>query len=223
MTGTPPDDFVPPPSCWRTIGVYGDGRPTCPWLARHHHCRHCEVFLSAARGLLARAPGEELLAEWAARLAEPEPAPPGPHEDVLVLVVGDRQAAVPVAAVREVVNVRTIRRLPPPAVSAIVGLVSVRGDLLPCVSLDIVLGGRPENPLAGRRLVVVGRGDEDAVALLVSDVAAVRRIEVVAESPDDLPDQVAERPLVRRVLQLGAADVPLVDPAVLVETLRRHE
>lgn len=222
MTGAAPGEFVPPPSCWRVVGVYGTVRPTCPWLATWHHCRNCEVFQAAGRALFRREPLAEHLEAWGRQLAEPPPVPAGAREDVLVLELGDRRVAVPVTAVRAVVNARTIRRLPPPHDAALLGLVSVRGELLPCLALEVVLGWPALDPAEGRRLVVLGTSDEDAAALLVTEVAAVRSIEVVAQTPDHLPDQVLERPLVRQVLRVDAADVPLLDATTLDDALRRR-
>jgi chemotaxis signal transduction protein len=219
MSGTAAETFVPPPSCWRTIGVYGEGRPTCPLLEGCHHCRNCDVFRAAGRALFERPPADGYLEDWSRQIAQPLPSPPGPHEDVLVLVLGERRVALPVASVREVVPVRALRRLPPPHDAAMAGLVNVRGELLPAVVLEAVLGWPLRDPLEARRLVVFGRTSDDAVALLVSEVAAVRRIETVAESPHDLPDQVVERPLVRQVLHLDGEEVPLVDAIVLDQVL----
>ena len=73
--------------CWNTIGVRGDR--TCPRLVEAVHCRNCPVYADAGRTLFDRPPPDGYAAEWAERLAAPEPEPPGEAHPVLLFRVGD--------------------------------------------------------------------------------------------------------------------------------------
>jgi chemotaxis-related protein WspD len=81
----------------------------------------------------------------------------------MVFRVGPEWLALPAEWIGEVVPLRAIHSLPHRKGRALDGLVNVRGELLPCFSLERALGIEPvaasgAGASAGRRLIVAGKG-----------------------------------------------------------------
>lgn len=156
-------------ACWRSIGVWGDR--SCPELPQHVHCSNCPVFVGEARGLLDR-PIDATYLAWltetvATRAEEAEP----PDRVVLVFGAGDEWFAIDAVAVRTVAPTTTVRRLPHRADPALLGLVSVRGELMPCVSLATLLGIPAAADGAGGPGLLVVLVDHDGTTALLVDAA----------------------------------------------------
>ena len=121
-------------SCWRRIGVYG-GDHSCERLAEAIHCRNCEVFHQAARGMFAR--------ESAAAPAEAVGRAVHAGDDersVLVFRIGSQWLGLPTAQLAEVAPDRPIRRRAHRTAGRLEGAVNVRGERHLCVSLAEMLG-----------------------------------------------------------------------------------
>jgi chemotaxis-related protein WspD len=158
MIAFPPGETVVLPlvaNCWQRIGVYGD--QSCPELAVHTHCRNCPVFAAAGRRLFDRPPPPGYVAEWTARVAEPDPPPDGDTLPVVLFRVGPEWLALDVGHAVEVAPHRPVRRLPHhPPDGLVAGLVNIRGELHLAVSLARLLGldAAPAGDPARRRLLV---------------------------------------------------------------------
>ena len=163
--------------CWNRIGVSGDG--TCPELAEHVHCRNCPVFGSAARDFFRRPAPPGYLEEWAGLLASREGAAAADLAGLLVFRLGVEWLAVDIMVAVEVTAVGPVHRVPHRTNAVLAGLVSLRGQLHPCVSLHGLLGIEPSdpttNPLIAPRLVVVRR-DGETWAFHADEVAGVRQV-----------------------------------------------
>lgn len=100
-------------------------------------------------------------AEWTEQLAKPPKKAEVTTASVMAFRVGSEWLALPSSWIGEVAPLRAIHSLPHRGGRALEGLVNVRGELLPCFSLERALGLAPE-PVAGgagaRRLIVAGRG-----------------------------------------------------------------
>jgi len=123
--------------CWQRIGVRGDR--SCPLLAEHIHCRNCPAYSRAALAVLdARATVEQTHQD--AHEAGMEPEGHDATVSCLVFRVGDEWLALPAAAIGEVTAPCPVHSLPHRQEAAMLGLASVRGSLLACISLERLFG-----------------------------------------------------------------------------------
>jgi chemotaxis-related protein WspD len=124
--------------CWNRIGVRGDR--SCHLLVQHTHCRNCAVFAAAAAELLNGALPDDHLRDWAAHFARPLVVEQAGTESVLIFRLGSEWLGLPTRLFWEITEQRRVHSLPHRRSGAVLGLVSVRGELLICVALDRVLG-----------------------------------------------------------------------------------
>ncbi|CAM3064209.1 chemotaxis protein CheW [Rariglobus hedericola] len=109
--------------------------------------------------LLDREPPPGYRAEWTAYLSKPPKKAEVTTDSALVFRVGAEWLALPASWVGEVAPVRAVHSVPHRRGRALEGLVNVRGELLPCFSLDGLLGIDAADGVTGsRRLVVAGQG-----------------------------------------------------------------
>lgn len=174
---------APVDDCWRRIGVRGDG--SCPLLHTHIHCRNCPTYSQAAKALLDAQAMTGLPAAPADR--EPDAEPSGTGLSCLVFRVGEEWLALPTEAVGEVTAPCPVHSLPHRRDAAVLGLASVRGSLLACLSLARLFGMEAEPDAKaglrqGQRFLVLGRG-RGAIALPVDEVSGVCRLRGSALQP----------------------------------------
>jgi chemotaxis-related protein WspD len=125
-------------SCWKTIGVMGDG--SCPELPSAVHCRNCKVFREAGQQLFEREPPAEYVEEQTAQLAEEVSEEAVGCEAMIIFRIGDEWLALDVETVVEVAEPRTVHRVPHRTDRLLLGIVNIRGELQLCVSLRELLG-----------------------------------------------------------------------------------
>jgi purine-binding chemotaxis protein CheW len=147
------------------------------------------------------------------RVEESLPRADGAGSSVLVrLSVGDDRYALPLAHVREVVRMVAVAPLPdaPPGV---VGVINLRGRVIPVISLRARVGLPPKEPSLSDRIVVAEDGGRVFGLLVdgVHGVAAVGRVE--AQSLAGGPGEA--RPA--SVAIVDGDPVPILDPATLQE------
>ncbi len=135
--------------CWNKIGVRGDG--SCSQLEEHVHCRNCPVYFAGAVALLDRPTPSDYLATWTNYFAEPKQVQESETQSVVIFRVGGEWLALPTQVVSEVTNVLTIHSLPHRRGGVVIGLTSVRGELLVCASLAYILGIAPAAELKENR------------------------------------------------------------------------
>jgi chemotaxis-related protein WspD len=123
--------------CWNRIGITGDA--TCPELRTHIHCRSCPVFATAARAFFDRPAPEGYLADCTQLLAHEKQAAREDHLTVLLFRLSSEWLALIAKTLAEVSHPRPVHRIPHNNSAALSGLVSVRGQLLPCLSLHRLL------------------------------------------------------------------------------------
>lgn len=137
--------------------------------------------------------------------------------------VGAEWFALPTAAFAEVVSRRTVHTVPHRRTPALLGLVNVRGELVPCLSLARLLG-MAEEASAGagevRRLIVL-RGGGGRCALPVREVQNTCRFNDLDVLP--APDTVARgaTAFTRGLLPDGGRTLSLLDAAPLLAALDR--
>jgi chemotaxis-related protein WspD len=136
---------------------------------------------SAAARLLDREASAESLRESTAQVAAKKSVVELGTKSVVVFRIGREWLALPTDVLQEIGDRRTVRRLPHHRDGILSGLVNVRGELLLCVALEVVLGldKAVQGPAAGNstsseRLMICKRSDY-RLAFHVSEVDGLHR------------------------------------------------
>jgi chemotaxis-related protein WspD len=209
--------------CWHRIGVWGDG--SCPDLAAAVHCHNCPVFSAAGRRFLASTPPPGYLETWTARLAEKQDERSTEVQGVLLFRLGDEWLALAVSALREVIPLRPIHRIPFRG-GLLAGVVNVRGELHLSIRMDHLLGiahrSEAEEKRSGNavpRLLVAGRGD-DTWVFRVDEVDRVHRLALSELKPTPPTLSRAATRCTRGVFGCRDRAVGLLDEERLFEVVR---
>ena len=211
-----------PNDCWNQIGVSGDR--SCPELLKVVHCRNCPVFASAARYFFHRPAPVEYLRDWAKLLAQPAAAGSVDQVGLLVFRLGVEWLAVDILKAVEVTSIRPIHRVPHRTNAVFSGLINLRGQLHPCVSLHGLLGIDPidptVNPPIAPRLVLV-RKDGETWAFPADEVSGVRQVARIdlRNIPSTLSNPAGSYS--RAVFAWGHRSVNVLDEPRLFLSLRR--
>ncbi len=132
--------------CWNFIGIQGDR--SCPKLAIYTHCRNCPVYSTAGRHLLERSIPEDYRQEWTELLAisrvgeNSQISHALPTTQTLTVVIFRLQRewlALSAQIFKEISPPSVIHTLPHRSNQILRGLVSIRGELLLCISLSHLL------------------------------------------------------------------------------------
>jgi chemotaxis-related protein WspD len=213
--------FVPPPSCWRVIGV--GGSRTCPELAEVVHCRNCAVLARAAQALLER-PAPPGYADFCGAVVAAAAPAPVVTTSVLVFRLATEWLAIATATVVEIADLRPVRRIAHRSHSLVSGLVNIRGQLHLTVALAGLLDiADPLDATAGPahgRLVVIAQDGETwvfhadevhgVIAFAIADLSA---------PPATLPAPLAA--VTRGVFPWAGQRVTSLDAGPLFVALRR--
>jgi chemotaxis-related protein WspD len=136
--------------------------------------------------LLDREVSEDYLREWTAHAASEKNVVEVGTKSVVIFRLATEWLALPTGMFQEVAEHCTLRTLPHHRGGLLSGLVNVRGELLLCVSLEVLLGpekaaGVQKGVSQGRLLICNSRGGR--LAFPVSEVHGVHRYH-----PGDLRD-----------------------------------
>lgn len=175
--------------CWKHIGVQGDR--SCERLPAHGHCQHCPVFAAAAKQLLQREVDATQMLEaqqhYSAARAD-APSPERADAALLVFRVGGEWLGLPSGLVDEVAEMQVAHPLPHRSGGALLGIVNVRGELLACLSLGLLLGiGADAAPAAaeparqGRARLLVLRPAQGRLACPVDEVHGIQRFALATQ------------------------------------------
>ena len=213
---------APLDSCWNRIGVRGDG--TCPELKQYIHCRNCPVHGEAAARFFDRPllPGH--LDAWTPLVARREETMEQRTLAVFLFRIGAEWLALPPSVFQEAAALRPIHPLPHRRGGAVLGLVNIRGELLPCVSLGRILGIEPQpatehRQATGRLLVAASEGSRTVFP--VDEIHGIERFrpEELGESPATVAR--SSTPLARGVLPWRAGSAGLLDAERLHDAFNR--
>jgi chemotaxis-related protein WspD len=167
--------------CWNRIGVRGDA--SCPELKQYIHCHNCPVFSAGAADLLDTDAPVAYFDDRTANVAAPAREERGETRSVVIFRVASEWLALPTSVVVEVTNLLPIHSLPHRPNGIVLGLASVRGELLVCVSLRQVIGAElftaaihEGRDTAYRRLLVIRR-DGVRVVCPVDEVHGIHRFQ----------------------------------------------
>lgn len=210
--------------CWNRIGVRGDG--SCPELTQYVHCRNCPVFSAGAAAMLDADSSADYFAERTATIAAPVRAAEAGIRSVVIFRVAAEWLALPAAAVMEVANLLPIHSLPHRTNGVVLGLASVRGELLVCVSLGRIVGVEPlaaasaPHATGNARLLVIRR-DAVRVVCPVDEVHGIHRFH--PRELRELPTTVAKAAVTysTALLPWQTHAVGTLDDELLFYTLRR--
>jgi chemotaxis-related protein WspD len=218
--------------CWNRIGVHGDR--SCPELSGHVHCRNCPVFSAAARTLLdvpAPASSQQNATEHFARSARADDGLPAGADTQSVIVFRLRAEwyAIRTAVCLEIADLRPIHSLPHRRDGAVLGVANVRGGLLVCISLAVILGVTVQSeavPAQSRRRaamprLLVARSTAGAVVFPVDEVQGTERF--CARDLKDVPATVAHAraTYTQALVPLGDKKVGLLDEQLLFYAVER--
>jgi chemotaxis-related protein WspD len=139
-----------------------------------------ENHIAAAR-LLDREVSNESLRESTAHVSAKKNAVELGTKSVIIFRIATEWLALPTRAVQEIGDLCTLRKLPDHRNGIVRGLINVRGDLLICIGLDIILGldravtaKEIADSKATRRLMICKRNDA-RLAFQVSEVHGLHR------------------------------------------------
>jgi chemotaxis-related protein WspD len=181
--------------CWNRVGVRGDR--SCPELVAHTHCRNCPVYATAAAQLLDGSVSELQVEQATAQFAQPRARRVAGTASVVAFRIGAEWLALPTRLFDEAAEVRPVHLLPHRRGGPGAGLVSVRGDLVPHVSLAGLLeieaggpaGGDEANARAGTPRLLILSSPQGRIAITVDEVAGVHRHDEAELRP--VPDTLA--------------------------------
>jgi chemotaxis-related protein WspD len=212
-------------ACWTTIGVQGDA--SCPELEQHVHCRNCPVYSAGAMHLLDAALPVDDLASRTTQFAQPKPVKELNTQSIVIFRVGTEWLALPTACVAEVANLLPIHTVPHRPSGVVMGLASVHGELLICISLGHMLGMEPSAVVhqrirgtAERRLLVIRREHVRAVCP-VDEVHGIHRFH--PRELKEVPATVARATPTysKALLSWKEHSVGLLDDELLFHSLKR--
>jgi chemotaxis-related protein WspD len=172
--------------CWREMGRPGPG--TCPELRQHIVCRNCPHYAATALRLLDRPAPVEYVREWTEHLASAPSQLTHATDTVMMFRVESEWLALPAAVIEQVAEPSVVHTLPHRSLP-VRGLVSVRGELVICVSLEALLGiGESTQRAAGTssrahgRLLVL-KTDDGRIAFQPTEVHGLHRYHAGELSP----------------------------------------
>lgn len=211
--------------CWSRVGVWRNGTEKCPQLDQVIHCRNCEVFRSTGRRLLDRELPATHLQEWTEVLAKPKRLEPKGRRSAVAFRLGAEWLALPVALFSEVTTIRSIHKIPHNKDARLRGLVNIRGELQPCVSLGNVLGlDKPDEdwteegkPL--RRLVVMDVKGQRFV-FPVSEIKGIVRYTPEQLEPPPATVTRAKHNFIAGILAAGDPHIGCVDEPVVIKAMQ---
>jgi chemotaxis-related protein WspD len=180
----------------------------------------------AAARLLDRAPPAPYLAAWTAALRAPlHPEERGGRFSAGVLRLGEELFALSTAHVVEVHPMAPVRSVPGRTNEVFRGLVSLRGEIHLCASLEALLGLEGEGRGARRRdeerRLLVVRRQAESWALIVDDVLDFERFEAEAVRDAQVTVSRSAVHFTDGVVQTPAGPAARIDPQRLFEGLAR--
>lgn len=145
--------------CWNQTGVAGDR--SCPELDVYVHCRNCPVSSVEGRKLLEREAPDGYLQEWTDLLTQKKEEQAVDAIAMGIFRLGGEWLALSAPLFAEVTEPAPIHSLPHRSNNIILGIASIRGEILLCISLsellklDATAPPQKVNPLVYQRMVVV--------------------------------------------------------------------
>jgi purine-binding chemotaxis protein CheW len=105
----------------------------------------------------------------------PQEARVGTTVELLAFWVADEEYALDIVQIQEIIKLPTITEVPR-APAGVLGIISLRGTIVPILDLRMALHLEPRPPTSQSRVLVL-RGDGDPLGVLVDRVSSVVRID----------------------------------------------
>lgn len=133
---------------------------------------------------------------------------------VLIFSLSDKEYAVDISSIREVIRMRPFVPVPD-APAYIAGVAGVRGNVIPFISLRAKLGFPPkESSNKFDRILVTRIGEKHFVGVIVDGVSEVTNIdETTATEPDEM---LKDADYLKGVLKMGKRIILMVDIEALL-------
>lgn len=145
-------------NCWSTIGVWGNAQEKCDRLGEVIHCRNCDVFLMAGRGVFESRPPVGYLTQWQKEISIKKEERKKGDIGVMVFRLGKEWLALPVEYLQEIVEEKKVHKIPHNEGVYILGIVNIGGEVNTCYSLMNLLEideNTDKNDSELRRLIVM--------------------------------------------------------------------
>jgi chemotaxis-related protein WspD len=164
-------------NCWSSIGVWGNAQEKCDRLSEVIHCRNCDVFSMAGRGVFETRPPAGYLSQWQKEISNKKEERQKGDIGVMVFRLGEEWLALPVEYLQEIVEERKIHKIPHNKGTYILGIVNIGGEVNTCYSLMSLLEidenvERNKNEL--QRLIVISVNGEKFV-IPVCEISGLSR------------------------------------------------
>lgn len=210
-------------SCRTVIGIWGTRQ--CSLLSQHVHCRNCPVYARTGRRMLdrpatARQPDHDRVPVEASTA---DRSHAGKDLSLIVFRAGGEWLALPTLLAREVVAFQAAHSVPHRIDPRFPGIVNVRGELLPCVNLEALLGVQPAGPDTAatprnRRMLVIAKNDSVWVAP-VDAIDGVHRVPEASLLMSPVTVDLAASRLTRALIDLPMGRTGLIDDDLLWQAL----
>jgi chemotaxis-related protein WspD len=211
-------------ACWRTIGTRGD--QTCPKLKEYLRCMNCPVYHDKAQALLERLPahmGDDVAVDLDTAHAELLSSTDVDRFNVLVFRLEGEWLALPTRTLDEVSELRGVHPVPHRRRGALLGLVNVRGVLIPCVSLARLLSlpadTSDRSALLNRGRMLIFKDGARQIAIPVDAVDGIHAIRRQAVVPAPATLSAGTQSVATGVADCGQHRAGLIDPERLQQAL----
>ena len=144
----------------------------------------------------------------------PQEARTGRTVELLAFWVADEEYAIDIVLIQEIIKVPTITEVPR-APTGVLGIISLRGTIVPILDLRVVLHLEPRPPTSQSRVLVL-RGDGDPLGILVDRVSSVVRIDREAIEPVPRTMQREMTELLSGVGRIGERMLIILEPTTLL-------
>lgn len=207
--------------CWKRIGVYGD--KSCERLAKHVHCRNCEVYADAAVVLLDRYGALHQSTDEAVDAASE--AVVGESRSTLIFRLGDEWLGLATRSLVAVVARTPIHSLPHQRTRSLLGVTNVNGALVACISLSELLGldGETAAPLERRVIarMLILHGADGALVAPVDEVEGIHLLPLAAVVPASRAGGQSAGQFASGVILWRGRSITLLDEPLLQQAMVR--
>ena len=139
--------------------------------------------------------------------------------ELLAFWIADEEYAVDILEIQEIIKLAEVTEVPR-APSCVLGIISLRGTVVPIVDLRVVLNmGRIESTRMSR--VLVFRGEGDPVGILVDQVTSVERLERGAIEPKPKTMQIEASEVIGGVGRIDERILIMLDAVAMVGVVDR--
>ena len=145
-------------NCWSTIGVWGSEKDKCDRLDEVIHCRNCDVFSMAGRGVFEARPPAGYLSQWQKEISNRKEEKEKGDVGVMVFRLGKEWLALPVEYLQEIVEEKQVHKIPHNEGIYILGIVNIAGEIderLRLSDSSVIGESKDRNDSELRRLIVM--------------------------------------------------------------------